>query len=337
MTMAWEPIISLARRVRIPAIAILASLVAAFFCGTRFTYRPLSIVYEPPRGAWHFAGDFFLAVGAAIFIAVFISESVERSSKLRLALERERLEEHTKGLTKSTVGSVAGIVWGLDHSAEVSEEIIATNLSSQLLRENYLHRLVFRRVDKVPQAVRVSHLLEYVVFNPSFSDALFEPKLSFDDTTALYPNNPEFQPPLLSSVSIGEEVIAGDELSLLNERLYSWRGGGRLTGEPALIGIYRLPGKSRLRVRLTYESTELVNSYWTTRVFVPTKGIRVVVRNEMGSNFKIFVRSMFREKFEDIELISPDGAEWQRRYEGVVLPHSGWVYMWSDSSSHGSV
>ena len=328
--MARESIVTFLSRMRVPASAIFASLLAAFLCGARLTREPFSVVYEAPHGKLEFASDTFMALAAAIFIAVFVSESVERISRRRLELERERLEAHTKELTKSTVGGVAAAIWGFDHSSEVTEEIIATNLTSQLLRENYLHRVVFKRVEGYPQAVHVSHLLEYVVFNPSFSEALFEPRLSFDDTSVLYPDNPELQPPVLSGVLIGTDNIVGDKLADLNRRLYSWRGSGKMIGEAALIGTYKLPGKSKMRVRLTYESTELADSQWTTRVFVPTKGITVVVRNEIGSNFKVFVRSMFREDFEDIELMNQDGSEWQQRYEGVVLPHSGWVYMWSD-------
>lgn len=320
---------TLIRRMKIPAVAAFLCVLVSFGCGVTMRRDPFSLVYEVPTGPWNFAGDFFLNGALAILIAAIATEVVERAARLRAQQDYERYEAQAKALTEASTSAVARNVWGADHSAAVLEENLATVFSSHLLREEFLHEVTFEAVPGAAHAVRCSQWIEYTVVNPSKSEESFDPVFSFDDTRKIYPNDPHLQRPIFDTIRIGDEKFPDERIARLNLELYGSDTDG-LNGPPVSFGHYKIPHDGKVRVRITSNSVEPIDSHWINRVFVPNKGVCVVVHNRVGPSFKIHLIALFRGDFGPPDNISADGSDWERRYEGVILPQSGWALRWND-------
>jgi hypothetical protein len=299
----------------------------AFACGITVEDQPFQVVYRVPADEWHFIGGLFLNVAIGIGIATVISELVERQSRMRAMAEHDRLAAEVSHIVQASTKAVARNVWGADASVHVLDEIIASNFLSPLLRENFFHRIIFSRIEGRPGAVHVGQLISYTVLNPSSRVEIFEPRQSFDDTSLIYNVETGYVRPTITELKIGNKLFSKGELIELNSKLYT---GSEFTPSAIPLGEYRLPPESNTKVRLMWESVEPIDSQWVSRIFVPNKGVKVSVLNHVGSSFKVFLMPLFRGDFGQRDWIGNDGKEWECAYEGVVLPHSGWVLRWNE-------
>lgn len=313
---------------------------------------------------WHFGSETLQHAAAAIVIAILVATSVERASERRLDAmeagsrlrhdqaeartrdriqtierlaherldkERTRLEEYARQATEASFTAVGRVVFGAFHSTEVLEEAIQSIFSETLLRRDYEQEIVFQKVPGCSDAVKITQTTKYVVVNPSeVITAVFRPKFAADDTSPLYLNEPEKYPPVLISVNVGDTVYTKEEIGkfdTVHERQIENR---ELDYILQMLGTYDIPPKGELPVNLRFEHVEALDGEWPNRSFLPTKGLTVRVRNEFGPNFSVFLGALFRGNFGRVRYLNPDQTEWERSYDGVILPNSGWTLRWNN-------
>jgi hypothetical protein len=263
-------------------------------------------------------------------VAIAASELVEREAGKRILMDSQKFEEQAEEIAKASSRAVSRNLWGDNHSVEVFDEALLTNFAQRLLRENLLHELAFEPVENTGRVVKVKHLFEYTAFNPSSYPSPYDLVWAMDDVEALYPNDPLLKRPKMTSVKIGEKSFTRQELDTLNEEMFVSRDPTGLTGQPVPIGSLKLGAGERVRVRFAWEGNEPIVSHWLQQIFVPTKGVNVVIQNKVGPRFQAFAMPLFREGFSARDNIFDDGSQWEVRYDGVVLPYSGWLIEWND-------
>jgi len=304
-------------------------LLIALILGISVQVDPVIITYSTPIGFRKFASDSLLSATLAIIVAIATSEIVEKASLRRAQKEYERFEAQARALTNASIRAVARNVWGEDHAAEVFEEILATNFSTHILRQDYLHEYTFECIEGAPDVVKLSNLVEYTTINPAKKVEIFEPMFAADDSSKMYPSHPYIRRPILTGIKIGERVFAQQEIAKLNGALYGGGSESALKGVVVPLGSYKIAPEGRIEVRLTFESVVPIDNQWIQVVGVPTKGLRVVVHNHVGPDFLVFFAPLFRSDFLGRKNLGDDGSDWEQRYDGVILPHSGWSTRWN--------
>jgi hypothetical protein len=305
-------------------------VILAFILGAELDTHPFRLTYTLPSGTPLFLANLLLNAAIGIMIAVLAAETVEQASRRRADRDIQRVERQSQEITAAAAYAVAKTVVGNIHSEDVWRELAASVFHTQLLRENYRQELSFERSRSHRNALNVSQILQYTIVNPSQVDAPFSPRFSFDNTSAVYPNKPEYQSPSLTGVRIGNHTFGAAEISALVDWQRSNASPSSLDMEPINLGDYTIPGEGRMDVRISYESVEPIDSHWVSRMFYPTKSVTLVVRNNVGPNFVVYLVSLFRESFAPAELLKPDGSHWERKYAGVILPSSGFELRWND-------
>jgi len=309
-------------------------LLFALVLGAHVSANPFTITYTAPTaGLRQFGSGVFIALALAIFVAIGTREVAEKASLKREESAHERFQAQARSITEASTRTVARNLWGDDHATEVFEEIVATNFSSHILREDYLHEYTFEPVRGTSGSVQLKSWVEYTTFNPAKTPEYFEPVFAADNTFKLYPGHPYLKPPTLTAAKIGDRVFLDQEIKQINEDMYGPDIAFELKSATVPLGTYKMMPGERIRVRLTFESIVPVDNQWIQMVGVPTKGLTVVVHNKVGADFIVFVAPLFRGGFAPQDNISADGRDWERRYDGVILPHSGWTTRWNRARS----
>lgn len=313
---------------------------------------------------WHFGSETLQHGAAAILIAILVATSVERGSQQRIDVmesesrlrhdqaearhrdriqaierlaherldrERELHEEYAKQATEASFTAVGRVVFGAFHSTEVLQEAIQSIFTETLLRRDYVQEIVFQRVPGCSRAVKITQMTKYVVVNPSkVTTAVFRPKFAADDTSPLYVNEPEKYSPVMTSLIVGDRVYTREDIEKFETVKERQVDNQELDYVLKMLGTYEIPPQGELPVNLRFEHVEALDGEWPNRCFLPTKGLTVKVRNEFGPDFAVFLGALFRGNFGRVRYLNPDKTEWERSYDGVILPNSGWTLRWNN-------
>jgi len=343
----------------------LVGVLLSYVCGLEVDWSNLKFFYEEPIGLWGFLADVLQHGSAAVLIAAFVANVVEESSRSRLdALEagarkradsieagtratieaitraaternqrdRESLDQERKDLADASLEGIARSVFGTIHSKDVLLETIAANFSTPLLREDYVNSVTFRLHPESSHVVIVREVMRYTIFNSSkFMSVHYKPKFGVDDPTATRPYDEALQYFKLIDVEIGDDVFNEQKVASWNDQWVRTTGDGVPELHTLPFGEYEIGPECRLAVQFTFEHAEPTDFEYTTRMFYPTKDVSVVIQNDVGHHFLVFVSALGRKSFGKRKYVQSGGTRWEQRYEGVILPNGGWTFRWSNA------